>query len=161
MEVFSVKKSKKGILICIILIVLAVCFLPFPRRYNTTFYGTNLQYGYDVPISIKGWEYCYLLRDNKFDFRVEIRQNGDIESIIWKTPYNEETHTPPDETMGRYCQLVRYDSEKNEVVNASFGFTKALDCCVIKINGAIQYVASANANATVEGILENFPIMTR
>ena len=146
------------ILLCIIFLL---CIIPIPRYYDISLDATDLQYGGKVSIHVIGWEYCYLLSENTIDFDVEICPTSDEVSVSWQTYPKAKTRTPPDETVTRYCELVRYDGEKNEVVNASFGFTRAMDYCIIEIDGHIRYVASTHADVTTDDILKNFPIMMR
>lgn len=122
-------------------------------------YATDLSSGNRLFICIKGREYRYVLRENTIDFEIEIRPSIDEVSTIWKTYPKAETRTPPDENIGRYCELVRYDSGMNELQFASFGFTKSMDCCFIEIDGEIRYIASTNEYAIAEDILSTFPIM--
>ena len=124
-------KTKKHISICLIVIILLVCTLPFPKKIDGVF-PTIYQDGKETIVTVKGTYYDYLILHDKFN-GVLIDETGfeypsvKKQDIISETSVNDKIALP--------IQFAYVYEGKAEFVTAYFEEDLAeIIYCILCIN---------------------------
>ena len=109
-------KNRKHIIRCLIVIILLVCILPFPKKIDGVF-PTIDQDGKDTIVTVKGTYYDYLILHDKFS-GVLIDETGfeypsvKNQDIISETSVNDKIALP--------IEFAYFNGENAEFVTAYF-----------------------------------------
>ena len=158
-----VKDCKKSIF-CIIflsLLILGICFLPFPHWINVKLTGyavtTHGSIQDEVTVSIKGWQLNYLIKDDMLRADIEIQSSTTDESLRWTT--SGSLLNPPDDGA-LYCTVYQYIANENGFEFGYFGFTKNMEKCIAPgLQKTISYVSSTDGIKDAAELLEAFPLL--
>lgn len=151
-NVFSVQRSKPVIFLSMVLLVLCLCFLPWPTRIDLTLPGGKISTEgvliQEGTIQLEGWQYNYLFRQDQMKVAVEV-MDLTLSQTVWQ---KQSFHAG---ILGHFRHMVQFiyvnELESYQLSHISI----ALDDSwfLVKIGPDI-YFGSGNPEMGAKAILE-------
>lgn len=150
------KSTRNRIIIIAVILILAVCVLPFPVRRNITAQGARVASNGDiiddVTVTIKGWQLNFLFRDDLLKVTAEIKTDiGSMGEVEINGPISKM-----DEDIF-VSSFSNYDESQNSDVGGYCWFQEEFDTLLIDEQGdGTYYAVSVDGQVAPAKILEKF-----
>lgn len=145
--------------ICSALLVIIVCFFPWPNRINAKMCGTIVTEEdttvREVQFIVTGWKLDYLFFRDKLKVRITFRPDGSNPFLMYAETFGPLYFTSPSYYLTSY---MAYQTNENLPVGGYFAITSNYDYCILTdVSSSNDYIiGSVSSDFDLDAILDAF-----